>query len=157
MAVHWIRGLLCLFLQAAMRRDWIVTTLHQYKSRKAFRCWKWRGLVVLCTQREQDVKKGLPISSLKHLAKSSEVSIIFSPCCLSVTTIVSPPLHSLMLKCINVMISGVGVNDHSVPLNENLHISKSTFIFHNHFYQDFFVWSIVLFQCICIQLSIERN
>ena len=74
--------------------------------------------MVLCTQREQDVKKGLPISSLKHLAKSSEVSIIFSPCCLSVTTIVSPPLHSLMLKCINVMISGVGVNDHSVPLKE---------------------------------------
>ena len=118
MAVHWIRGLLCLFLQAAMRRDWIVTTLHQYKSRKAFRCWKWRGLVVLCTQREQDVKKGLPISSSKHLAKSSEVSIIFSPCCLSVTTIVSPPLYSMMLKCMNVMRSGVGVNDHSVPLRK---------------------------------------
>ena len=144
MAVHWIRGLLCLFLQAAMRRDWIVTTLHQYKSRKAFRCWKWRGLVVLCTQREQDVKKGLPISSLKHLAKSSEVSIIFSPCCLSVTTIVSPPLHSLMLKCINVMISGVGVNDHSVPLNcqtrkpQEYCLKNSLEIFRNRCYSSIF-------------------
>ena len=48
--------------------------------------------------------------------QSSEVSIIFSPCFHSVTTIVSLPLHSMMLKCMNVMISWVGVNDHSVPL-----------------------------------------
>ena len=52
-----------------MRCNWIVTALHQYKSRNAYRCWKWRGLVVLCTQREQDVKKGLPISSMEQPAK----------------------------------------------------------------------------------------
>ena len=73
--------------------------------------------MVLCTQREAGCQEMTRNFQLEAARKVQEVSIIFSPCCHSVTTIVSPPLHSMMLKSMNVMISGVGVNNHSVPLN----------------------------------------